>query len=80
MYSLVVRMQIRKAFAQLNKGNYKAVVKQFSSDAEHVFYGKSALGGSRHTPASIGKWYKRLPDIFPDLKFDLKAITVNGRP
>jgi ketosteroid isomerase-like protein len=80
MYSLVVRMQIRKAFAELNKGNYAAVVKQFSPDAEHVFYGRSALGGSRYTLASIKKWYKRLPVIFPDLRFDLKAITVNGWP
>lgn len=80
MYSLIVRSQIRKAFEQLNKGNYPAIVKQFSPDAEHVFYGNSALGGRRHTPASIAKWYKRLPVIFPDLRFDLKSIGVSGWP
>jgi ketosteroid isomerase-like protein len=80
MYSLIVRRNIRNAFAQINRGKYAGIVKQFAPNAEHVFYGDHALGGSRFTPAGIARWYKRLPAIFPDLRFDVKKITVNGWP
>ncbi|MGA7732130.1 MAG: nuclear transport factor 2 family protein [Chloroflexia bacterium] len=80
MYSLIVRRNIRNAFAQINKGNYAAIVKQFGPNAEHVFYGEHALAGSRFTHAGIARWYKRLPAAFPNLRFDLKKIVVNGWP
>jgi len=80
MYSVIIRRKIRQAFKQLNDRDFASIVKQFAPDAEHTFYGNSALGGTRHTPASIKRWYKRLAGVFPSLRFDLKKVTVNGWP
>jgi ketosteroid isomerase-like protein len=80
MYSMIIRSKIRRAFKQLNERDFASIVAQFSPDAEHIFYGNSALGGSRYTPAGIRSWYNRLAEVFPSLRFDLKKITVNGWP
>ena len=69
MYSLIVRRNIRNAFAQINKGNYGAIVKQFGPNSEHVFYGEHALAGSRSTHAGIARWYKRLACGIPGFAF-----------
>lgn len=80
MYSMIIRGKIRHAFRKLNERDYASIVKQFATNAEHIFYGNSALGGSRFTPHSIKRWYRRLSEVFPNLRFDLKNITVNGWP
>ncbi len=80
MYGTIVRNQIRKAFQQINAGDYDSVVAQFAPNAEHVFYGTHALSGSRFTPASIRQWYTRLATLFPTLHFDLQQIMVSGWP
>jgi ketosteroid isomerase-like protein len=77
---MIIRSKIRRAFKQLNERDFASIVKQFSPDAEHIFYGNSALGGSRFAPDSIRRWYRRLAQVFPTLRFDLKKITVNGWP
>jgi ketosteroid isomerase-like protein len=80
MYSLIIRRKITQAFKQLNAGDYDSIVKQFAPNAEHIMYGNHALAGSRYTPAAIQKWYARLATVFPDLKFKVKTLTVNGWP
>lgn len=80
MYSFVVKQILRSAFQKLNQGNYQAILGQFAPSFEHTFYGEHALAGTRTTPQSNERWYKRLYEIFPDLHFELLNITINGFP
>lgn len=80
MYTFVVKQILRSAFKKLNQGNYQAILGQFAPSFKHVFYGEHALGGTRTTPQSNERWYRRLYEIFPDLQFELLNITVNGLP
>ncbi len=80
MYHFIVRQQLRKAFRQLNQGDYGSIRRQFAPHFEHIFPGDHPLGGARHTHESIHRWYDRLAALFPDLRFRVKAITVSGWP
>ncbi len=80
MYHTVFKQRLRKAFDHLNQGDYPFILSQFSPQFEHVFPGQHALSGTRTTPESNEKWYKRLYQIFPDLHFDLKNIDITGFP
>lgn len=80
MYHLIVRRQLRSAFAAINRGAYERIVPQFAPRHRHVMYGQHALAGERHTVASTAQWYARLQRLLPDLRFDVHAIAVTGWP
>lgn len=80
MYHAIVRRKLRHVFDQLNTGRYAAIPDQFATTHEHVFFGRHALGGTRHTLAATRRWYDRLAAALPDLQFDVKHIVVNGWP
>ncbi len=80
MYHFIVEQQLRKAFRQLNAGDYDSILKQFAPRFQHVFAGQHALSGARHTPRSNRAWYRRLAVLFPDLRFEIKHVVVRGWP
>jgi ketosteroid isomerase-like protein len=80
MYHTIVKNKLTAAFDGLNAGNIQAVLKELSDKPEHFFIGEHALGGTRHTKASIEQWYQRLLQIFPDIHFTLNEIQVSGSP
>jgi ketosteroid isomerase-like protein len=80
LYRYIVERRLRHAFAALNRGDYGPILKSFGTPLEHTFHGSHALGGSRHTMASVARWYERLRAIFPDLHFDLDSVVVRGWP
>jgi ketosteroid isomerase-like protein len=80
IYRAIVERKLRHAFAALNRGDYQPVLAAFAPSAEHTFYGEHALGGSRHTPVGVQRWYARLRTLFPDLHFDLDSVIVRGWP
>jgi len=80
MYHAIVRSKLRDSFAQVNKGNYDAIVRQFAPGAEHWFSGSHALAGHRTTPKEIQAWYERLATVLPDLRFEITNIAVQGWP
>ena len=81
MYHAIVRAKLRRIFAQLNRREFGAMPALFAADAEHVFPGAHALGGTRRSPAAIRRWYEeRLPQALPDLRFDVRHIGVSGWP
>lgn len=80
MYHNIVRNKLSAAFDGLNAGNIQAVLKELGDQPEHFFIGEHALGGTRHTKASIEQWYERLLQIFPDIHFTLNEIQVYGSP
>ncbi|MFE6866876.1 nuclear transport factor 2 family protein [Kitasatospora sp. NPDC057692] len=80
MYHAIVRRNLRKSFAEVDRGNYAAVVRQFAPGAEHWFSGGHALSGGRHGAEQIQRWYDRLAEVMPDLRFELKKVVAKGLP
>ena len=80
MYQSIVKNKLTAAFDGLNAGNIQAVLQELGDQPEHFFNGQHALGGTRHSKASIEQWYQRLLQIFPDIHFTLNEIQVSGMP
>ncbi|MFJ9968033.1 nuclear transport factor 2 family protein [Streptomyces avermitilis] len=80
MYHAIVRRNLRNSFAEVNRGNYAAILRQFTPDAEHWFSGGHALSGGRTTTEQIQRWYDRLAEAMPDLRFELKKVVAKGWP
>jgi ketosteroid isomerase-like protein len=80
MYHGIVRAKLRRAFANINRGNYVPVAAEFRGRHEHVFYGLHALAGTRRAFADTQRWYQRLARIFPDLRFEISTVAVRGWP
>jgi ketosteroid isomerase-like protein len=80
MYTWIVRSKLESAFAAINRGDYAPVIAAFNPEHEHVFYGEHALGGARKNLETTKRWYERLQKVFPDLRFEIKSIAVNGWP
>ena len=80
IYRRIVAHRLRRAFAALNRGDTGPVLAAFGRDARHTFFGRHALAGMRHDAASIEAWYARLQSVFPDLRFEIDALSVSGMP
>jgi len=80
MYKAIVRRRLRRVFEQLNRREFDAMPALFATNAEHVFAGDHALAGTRHSAEAIRRWYQRLPQALPDLRFDVRHIVVSGWP
>lgn len=78
MYHAFVERRVRNTFRQLSKGDYESSVKGMPPKLYHCFPGDHALGGVRRTPEGILRWFERLYEIFPDLRFDIKRVLVRG--
>ena len=80
IYDRIVRRSLTMAFEGLSRGRQEAVTDKFTSDIEHYFVGCHALSGKRKTYASALRWYERLHKIFPDIRFQVRRIDVQGPP
>jgi ketosteroid isomerase-like protein len=80
IYRRVVRSILTGAFEGLNRGDIQAVTGKFAPAAEHYFIGNHALSGTRRTSESIERWYARLLALFPDIRFQIHQIEVEGPP
>ena len=81
MYHALVRKKIRENFANLGSPDANSADEGLDPNIEHVFGGDdNAIGGVRHTAAGFEQWVKRVYRIFPDLKFTIRNIVVNGWP
>ncbi len=80
MYHAIVRRRIRALFDAVNRGDAEPVLRMFARRFEHSFLGEHALGGSRTTLSKTRQWYQRLYRLLPDIRFELRDITVSGGP
>jgi ketosteroid isomerase-like protein len=80
MYHHVVRRRLQRVFDQLNRREFDAMPALFTRNAEHVFGGEHALAGTRRSGETIRRWYARLPQVLPELQFDVAHIVVAGWP
>lgn len=80
MYHTIVRRQIQKSFAHLNRHDPAPVITTFTPDIYHHFAGQHALGGTRHAATVAKAWYERLFRLFPNIRFTVKNIVISGLP
>jgi ketosteroid isomerase-like protein len=80
MYRSIVRRQYRKAWEAMNRHDYEAIIAQLAPTFEVTFVGDTSLGGSRHTKDAMRRWFERLFRLFPDARFELRALAVDGWP
>ena len=80
MYHSIVRRVVAGLFDAVNRGDAGPVLDSFAPSFEHIFLGKSALGGRRTSIEKTRDWYARLYRLLPDIHFDIDRITISGTP
>ena len=81
MYHAAVERRVRALFAAVNRGDAEPVLRAFAPRFEHSFLGEDhALGGSRRTLAATRRWYERLYRLLPDIRFEVRRVSVSGGP
>jgi ketosteroid isomerase-like protein len=81
IYSYVVEKMVRKTFLAVQNHDYQAVLSGVSSkNLTHRFAGPNSLGGIRHDKEALGRWFKRVGTVLPQLKFDVTNVLVHGAP
>jgi ketosteroid isomerase-like protein len=80
MYHALVRRNVRGLFNAVSDGNAEPVLRGFAPEFEHCFLGDTALGGSRRTLSATRRWYERLYRLLPDIRFEVRRISVSGGP
>ena len=76
MYHALVRRRV----AALGRGDYEVALAGMAPRFEHVFAGAHPLGGTRHTPDAMRRWFERLYRLNRRLGFTVRRITVGGWP
>jgi len=81
IYSSIVEKVVRKTFLAVQNHDYEAVLDGVSSTGlTHRFAGPNSLGGVRHDKDALGRWFKRLGTVLPELKFKVTNVLVQGAP
>jgi ketosteroid isomerase-like protein len=80
MYHAFVRRKIIANFEGLGSSATTDDDEGLAPDVEHVFAGDGAIGGQRHSAQGFKAWVARVYRLFPDLKFKVSHVVVNGWP
>jgi ketosteroid isomerase-like protein len=77
VYRRLAARRVRHVFDRLSVGDYETAL---ATDVHHRFAGDHPLGGERHDPAAVRRWFERLFRLFPELRFTGTDTTVSGWP
>jgi len=80
MYRTIVRNRYKKAWAAMNAHDYEAIISLLAESFEVRFIGDTSLGGSRHTREAMRAWFQRFFRLFPDARFEMRDVAVDGWP
>ena len=80
MYHAIVRRRTAQAFERLGGNDWQTTVKDLADDVRHVFPGAHPLGGERHSPEAVSRWFERLERLFPGHEFTVHRIVARGWP
>ncbi|NUR28401.1 MAG: SnoaL-like domain-containing protein [Catenulispora sp.] len=78
MFHAIVRRQYRKAWQAMNAHDYEAILAQLAPEFRITFVGDTTLGGTRTTVPSQRMWFQRLFRLFPDARFEMTSVAVDG--
>lgn len=82
MYSLIVKSMVRDSYRLFNHRKIEALLDRYSLPMPngHIFSGRHALAGTRHTRDAILTWASRVFALFPDLYVHPRRVWVSGWP
>ena len=80
MFRLLAARRVRHVFARLSVGDYEPALAGLAPDVHHRFAGEHPLGGERHDPDAVRRWFERLFRLFPELRFTVTDTAVSGWP
>ena len=80
MYKIVVRRNIRGAFAKLATNDAPGLLARMDENVHHRFPGRTALGGERTNREDVAAWFDRLFRLMPSLEFRIHTLVVEGWP
>lgn len=80
MYRWLMQRLCRRAFDELNAGDFESLLAKCRPDVEHHFAGDHPLGGQRHSVEGVRHWFERLAFLFPELQFHVHDVLVKGPP
>jgi ketosteroid isomerase-like protein len=80
MYKTIVAKQVRSIFAEINKGNYQAMIDGLAPTFEYTFLGNHPLSGRRTKVATMALWWDRIFRLLPGGTFTIHQVVVQGHP
>jgi ketosteroid isomerase-like protein len=80
MYHAIVKRIARKNFERVNQHDFDSLLADCVPAIRHQFGGTHALGGVRHDREALGRWFKRLQTVLPDLNLSVTDVWVKGLP
>src|SRR4051812_2900353 len=80
MYAGIVERLIRRTFAEMSRGNWRAAVRMFADDAHFRFPGDHAFAGEYHDKAQISDWFERTFGGPLRIEIELHDLAVRGAP
>jgi ketosteroid isomerase-like protein len=80
MYKTIVAAQVRKIFAEINTGNYQAMIDGLAPEFDYYFLGDHPLSGHRTKVATMDLWWQRVFRFLPNTHFTVHDVIVQGHP
>ena len=80
LYRWIARQMARRAFRHYSRGDYEPIISSCADDMTFRTPGRGALGGTRHSRDGVMQLFDRLYRLFPDHRFEVHKIWVDGPP
>jgi ketosteroid isomerase-like protein len=80
MYHAIVRSRLREGMARLNREQFEPMMQGFPAEFELFFPGLPGQKGPRFNLEGTLNLYRRIFEIYPDLKFQVEDLVVSGWP
>lgn len=81
IYRRIIEKKVRETFLAVQHHEYDAVLAGVSdTDLVHHFAGNNALGGTRRDKEALGRWFRRVGTVLPELEFEIRDVLVKGPP
>ena len=80
MYRRIVAGLVRRRYAELDRHDHSGVVSRFADDVHFRFAGDPPLAVDCHSRVEAERWFARLFERFPDLRFEVEEVIVAGPP
>jgi ketosteroid isomerase-like protein len=80
VYKFAVKQVAKRAYRNMSKGDWEAVVKDFDPNAHFVFAGQHEMALDCRGVEPVKEWFKRTYALMPDFRIEPKKMLVNGPP
>jgi ketosteroid isomerase-like protein len=79
MYTWMVGRIVRRTFARMSAGDYRAAADMFTASGTFRFPGSHELAGDYRGKAAVEGWFSRAWSMF-DFDFQIQDVVVSGPP